>query len=73
MFYAPPIFILSSADNFCKQIGPRSGPTKCWAWSGSNLFDAQMYFLNLFRKSGLKKSADNKKHEKISEAQRVKV
>ena len=22
---------LSSADNFCKQFGPRSGPTKCGA------------------------------------------
>ena len=27
--------LVSSADNFCKQFGPRSGPTKCWAWSGS--------------------------------------
>ena len=28
-----------SANNLCKQFGPRSGPTKCRAWSGSNLFD----------------------------------
>ena len=31
--------LVSSADNFCKQFGPRSVPTKCRAWSGSNLFD----------------------------------
>ena len=24
-----PYFLVSSADNLCKQIGPRSGPTKC--------------------------------------------
>ena len=23
--------LVSSADNFCKQFGPRSGPTKCQA------------------------------------------
>ena len=22
--------LVLSADNFCKQFGPRSGPTKCW-------------------------------------------
>ena len=31
-----------SADNLCKQFGPRSGPTKCRAWSGSKLFDTRM-------------------------------
>ena len=31
-------FLLSSADSFYKQLGPRSGPTKCRAWSGSILF-----------------------------------
>ena len=31
--------LVSSADNLCKQFGPRSGPTKCRAWSGSKLFD----------------------------------
>ena len=29
--------ILSSADNLCKQFGPRSGPTKRRAWSGSTV------------------------------------
>ena len=28
-----------SADNFCKQFGPSSVPTKRRAWSGSKLFD----------------------------------
>ena len=37
-----------SAHNLCKQIGPRAGLTKCWAWSGSNLFDTQMVFLKEF-------------------------
>ena len=40
--------LVSSADNFCKQFGPRSGPTKCRAWSGSNLFDTQMVFKKEF-------------------------
>ena len=35
-----------SADNLCKQFGPRSGPTKCWAWSGSKLFDSRMVMKN---------------------------
>ena len=31
-----------SADNLCKQSGPRSDPTKCPACSGSKLFDTLM-------------------------------
>ena len=55
--------LVSSADNFCKQFGPRSGPTQCWAWSGSNPFDTQM----IFRKSWFwKKTIDVKKAWKIS-------
>ena len=56
--------LLSSADNLCKQFGPRSGPTKCWAISGSKLFDTPIAFLkDLFKKLILKKSADGvKKH-----------
>ena len=42
------ILILSSADNFCKQFGPRSGRTKCWAWSGNKLLDTLMVFLKEF-------------------------
>ena len=32
-------WLLSAADNLCKQFGPRSGQTFCRAWSGSKLFD----------------------------------
>ena len=58
--------LVLSADSLCKQIGPRSGPTKF----GSNLFDTQMVFLNFFlKKLILKKiSRRQKKHE-----QRVKI
>ena len=37
--------LVSFADNFCKIFGPRSGPTKCRAWSGSKLFDTLFVFL----------------------------
>ena len=59
---------MPSADKFCKQFGPRSGPTKCRARSRDNLFDTQMVFLKeLFRKSWFwKKSVDDKKAWKIS-------
>ena len=40
--------LLSSADNLCKQFGPRSGKTKCRAWSRSKLLDTQMVFLKDF-------------------------
>ena len=40
--------LLSSADNLCKQIEPRPGPTKHQAWSGSNLFDAHMVLRKKF-------------------------
>ena len=37
-----------SADNLRKQFGPRSDPTKCWARSGSKLFDTLVVFLKEF-------------------------
>ena len=40
--------LVSSADNLCKQFGPRSGPTKCRAWSGSKLFDTLTVYLKEF-------------------------
>ena len=40
--------LVSSADNLCKQFGPRSGPIKRRASSGSNLFDTHMVFLKEF-------------------------
>ena len=60
-------FLVSSADNFCKQFGPRPGLTKCRAWSGSNLFDTQMVFLKQFWKKRWfweKNQQTTKKHEK---------
>ena len=40
--------LVSSADHLSKQFGPRSDQTKCWAWSGSKLFDTLMEILNEF-------------------------
>ena len=53
-----------SADNFCKQFGPRSGLIKCQAGSGSKLFDTLMVFLKEFleKVDFEKKSADGKKN-----------
>ena len=54
--------LVSSADNFCKQIGPRSGPLKRWYWSESKLFDTQMVFLKeFFEKLILKKISRRQK------------
>ena len=39
---------VTSADNFGKQFGPRSGPTNRRAWSGSKLFAILMVFLKEF-------------------------
>ena len=39
---------VSSADNLCKQFGPRSGPTKRRARSGSKLSEPLMVFLKEF-------------------------
>ena len=48
--------LVSSADNLCKQFGPRSGLTNCQAWSGSKLFDILMLFLKeFFEKSNFEK------------------
>ena len=55
LIYASCIFLLltlylivSSADNFCKKFGARSGPTKCRAWFRSRLFNTLMVvFLSL--------------------------
>ena len=39
---------LLSADNLCKQFGPRSGPTEFWSRSGSKPFDTVIVFLKEF-------------------------
>ena len=51
-----------SADNFCKQFGPSSGPTECQAFSGHKLF----YTLLVFRKDFFEKVD----FEKISRQQK---
>ena len=63
-----PNLLVSSADNLYKQFGPRSGPTKCQAWSGSKLFDALIVFLKeFFEKVDFEKNHQTtKKREKIS-------
>ena len=40
--------ISSSADNLCKQFGPRSGPTECRSRSGPKQLDTLMVFLKVF-------------------------
>ena len=60
--------LLLSADNLCKQFGPRSGLAVCPSWSVSKLFDSLMvfqknFFEKLFKKKK-KKSADNNKSMK---------
>ena len=61
--------LVSSSDNFCKQFGSRSGPTKCRAWSGSKLFDTLMVFLKDFFENGdfEKISKKDKKAWKITQ------
>ena len=63
---------MSFADNFCKQFWPRSGPTKCWAWSGTKLFDTLLVFLTLLKTLILKYQQTAKKHKKLPRRQRVK-
>ena len=69
-FWRVPLFYLlvSSADNLCKQFGPRSDPTKCRAWSGSKLFDTLMVFLKeFFKKVDFEKiHQTTKKHAKFN-------
>ena len=63
---------LSSADNLCKQFGPRSAPTEClswsgfyWSWSWSKVFDTlALMFMKKIEKANFekkKKSADGNK------------
>ena len=75
--YLLTLFLLvSSADNLCKQLGPRSGLTKCQAWSGSKLFDTLIVFIpkRFFSKKKWfwkKKTADNKNACKITQQAKV--
>ena len=66
--------LVSSADDLCKQFGPISGPTKCWAQFGSNLFDTLKVFLKEFSKKLIlkKNQLTTKKYAKFPSRQRVK-
>ena len=66
--------LMSSADNFCKQFGPSTGPTECRARSGSKLFDTLIKFLKkYFEKSDFEKNQKTtKKVGKSHRGQRVK-
>ena len=62
MTYLTCYLLVSSAENFCKQFGPRSGLTNCRAWSGPKLFLTLIVFRKLFfeKVDFEKKSADDK-------------
>ena len=63
-----PLYLqVSSADNFCKQIEPISGLTKCWVCSGSKQFDTLTVLLKeFFKKVDFEKILQmTKKHEKL--------
>ena len=47
-FSSTHFLLVSSAHDLCKLIGPRSGLTKCRAWSGSNLFDTRVVVMKEF-------------------------
>ena len=65
--------LMSSADNFCKQFGPRSGLTERRDISGSKLFDTLIVFLKeLFEKVDFEKSQQTTKNVgKFPRGQRV--
>ena len=66
---------MSSADNVCKQFGPRSGQTKCQTISGSKLFDTLMVILNFILKKNLilkkKISRQEKNYEKFTSMEKA--
>ena len=66
---------MSSAENFCEQFGPRSGPTKCRARSEFKLFDTLMVFLKeFFGKIDFEKNEQTSKmHAKLPSKQSFRV
>ena len=65
--------LMWSTDNLCKQFGPRLGPTKCWAWSGSKLLDTQKWDgipERIFQKKLISKKIS---WEKFPSRQRIKL
>ena len=51
---------LSSADNLCKQFGPRQGLKFCQSWSCSKPFDTLIVFVKEFFELWKKSADDNK-------------
>ena len=55
---------LLSADNLCKQIGPRSGLTKCGTSSGYELFCTLVVFLkDFFEKVNFEKNNNSRRQK----------
>ena len=69
MFVLILYLLVLPGDNICQQFGPRSGPMKCQARSGSKLFDSLILFLKEFLGKIYfeKHSADDKKACKITQ------
>ena len=64
---------MSSADNLCKQFGPRLGPTKAGHDLVPNCLTLMVFLKDFFKNVDFeKKSADDKKHDKLPIRQRVK-
>ena len=63
-----PCLLVSSADNLCRQSGPRSFPKEHRTWSASKLFDTLGVFLkDFFKNVDFEKSQQmTKKHEKFT-------
>ena len=59
---------MSSADNLCNELGPRSGPTECRSCSGSKLFDTDDIPKEFFEKVDFKE----RKKEKVPSGQEFK-
>ena len=60
--------LLLSDDNICKLFGPRSGLTKCQAWSGFKLFELMVFLKYIFENIYLKKKlVEYKKACKITQ------
>ena len=71
-------FLMSAADNFWKQFGPKSGPTKLrpvFSRSDldSNCLTLMVFLEEFFKKVYFEKKSADKKHEKLPSRERVKT
>ena len=74
MFVLILYLLVLPGDSICQQFGPRSGPMKCQARSGSKLFDTLILFLKEFWEKFILKNIQptTKKHAKLPSKQRCK-